>query len=453
MASPLRASAFLRLAAGIAGIALLIALIGLGVQYRTVKSAMYAQQEALLQADLEGLAALYEQRRIIALRQALDFRTTTGAADGGLYLLLDKSGGKLAGNLDAWPGDLPAVGQGFTTEALARFTGPEGDYIGVGRVLRGGFPLLVARSLAPVEETLSNLRSGIWVLAFALLLASLVAGTGAARLVMQRIDRINALADRVAAGEIGARLPGPPTRDEFGLLETHFHRMLDRIEGLQRATRQLSDAIAHELRSPLNRIQSKLARLPDSPQTAEAKEELRNTVRIFDSLLDIAGAEAQAGQAPGLRPLDLAQVCAEVHELYLPVAEDRGLTFTQALPDHAFILGDRNLVAQLVSNLVDNALKYTRPGDAITLSLVTEGDRHVMAVRDTGPGVPEGLGDQVFDRFTRGERDRHIAGHGLGLALVRAIATRHGARTAITQMEKGFAIEVAWPTIPAPAAA
>ncbi|WP_336043490.1 HAMP domain-containing sensor histidine kinase, partial [Pseudooceanicola nanhaiensis] len=184
----------------------------------------------------------------------------------------------------------------------------------------------------------------------------------------------------------------------------HVNQMLDRIEALNRATHRLSDAIAHELRTPLNRIRQRLDRLEGQDEDVAAiREDMAGTVRIFDSLLDISSAEAASGQRPGLVPVDLSAIAAEVYELYEPLAEDRGLIPEARIEPGAWVLGERNLIAQLVSNLLDNAIKFTGPGDGVTLS-VTAGERHMLTVADTGPGVPDDIRATVFDRFTRGER-------------------------------------------------
>ena len=174
--------------------------------------------------------------------------------------------------------------------------------------------------------------------------------------------------------------------------------------------------------------------------------------------VDQAEAVALAGEIHGERlaivpyimpGFALAKLAAEVYELYEPLAEDRGLIPEARIEPCAWVLGERNLIAQLVSNLLDNAIKFTGPGDGVTLS-VTAGERHMLTVADTGPGVPEDIRATVFDRFTRGERDRAVAGHGLGLALVQAIAARHGAKLSLPAAPRGFRIEIAWPSLPRP---
>ncbi|KAF0115837.1 MAG: two-component sensor histidine kinase [Rhodobacteraceae bacterium] len=446
-AKPFAARATLRLAAAMALAVTLLSLGAMALQYRLVETRLMAAQQSLLTADLDGLAALYDQRRIIALRQAIDYRATAATGDE-MLLLMDRNGATLAGTRPDWPADLAPAGDSFTSAGAVTFAEGQTRWLAVARNLPGGFPLLVARSLQPVDDTLAALRRGMLALLAAVLVAGGLVGWLAARSVMARINRINTLADRVAEGQLDARLPGPRSDDEFGLLETHVHAMLDRIENLNRATHRLSDTIAHELRTPLNRMLQKLSKIVGQDDlTADLKAEMRQAIRMFDSLLDISRAEADQGTGGGLVPVDLSATAAEVWDLYDPLAEDKGLITEAAITPGLTILGDRNLIAQVLSNLLDNAIKYCAAGDRLTLHLTPDADRILMRVADTGPGLPDDLKAEAFDRFTRAERDRATPGHGLGLALVRAIAARHGARLSLPPTEKGFALEIRWPRL------
>ncbi|MBP9951761.1 MAG: HAMP domain-containing sensor histidine kinase [Cypionkella sp.] len=446
-AAPWQARATLRLAALLALAVTLMSLAAMGLQYRLIDQRLTEATQAQLVADLDGFAALYDQRRIIALRQAIEYRSAV-RNPGELLVLKDRNGVVLAGSQTGWPDGLQASGDGFAAEPGVSFTHGGARWLGVARILPGGFPLLVARSLASVDETLAALRRGMAALAVALMAAGALTGWLAARSVMARLGRINDLADRVAAGDLAARLPGPRSTDEFGLLESHVHAMLDRIEALNRATHRLSDTIAHELRTPLNRMMQKLARIEGQEAlTAELRDEMRQAVRVFDALLDISRAEADQGNGGGLVPVELSAVTREVWELYEPLAEDKGLVTRLDVIPGLQILGDRTLIGQMIANLLDNSIKYCAAGDGITLSLHPGKEHHRMCIQDTGPGLPAEIKAEAFERFTRADRDRAIAGHGLGLALVRAIATRHGARLGLPVVEKGFVLEIDWPKL------
>ncbi len=174
---------------------------------------------------------------------------------------------------------------------------------------------------------------------------------------------------------------------------------------------------------------------------------MRDTVRMFDALLDISRAEADRGDGGGLVPVDLSAVATEVWELYEPLAEDKGLVPSAQVAPGLRVLGDRSLIAQALANLLDNAIKYCGPGDGLALELDSRGGRHVLRVADGGPGLPPDLREGAFDRFVRADRDRArgIKGHGLGLTLVRAIAARHGAKLVLPPVERGLTVELHWP--------
>lgn len=447
---PWAARATLRLAALIAVAVTALSLLAMGLQYRLVENRLLAAQHSLLTANLNGFAALYDQRRIIALRQAIAYRAAASAGEE-MLLLLDRKGSVLAGTEAAWPKGVDPIGTGFTADQTVEFEYLSARWLGVARLLPGGFPMLVAHSLAPVDATLASLRRGMAGLAVVLLAAGSAIGWLGARSVMGRVNRINALADQVAAGNLAARLSGPRADDEFGLLETHVHAMLDRIENLNRATHRLSDTIAHELRTPLNRMAQKLSRIEGQPDLEqELKSEMRAAIRVFDSLLDISRAEADQGSGGGLVPVDLSATTHEVWQLYEPLAEDKGLACGLDVQAGLWVLGDRNLIAQMVANLLDNAIKYCAPGDALRLDLQQGADGHVLTITDTGPGLPATMKQDAFERFVRADRDigRGIQGHGLGLALVRAIAARHGAKLTLPATDTGLILQFLWPKLP-----
>lgn len=452
--------ATLRLAALVAAAVTVLSAAGMAVQYRLVEARLMAGAQALLAADLDGFAALYDQRRIIALRQAIEYRAAA-APPGEMLWLGDRGGRRLAGTRQgtraAWPAAVFPDGPGFDPAPPRIFTEDGTRWLGVARDLPGGFPLLVARSLATVDATLAALRRGMVAITLAMLAVGAGVGWLAARGVMARIAGMNALADRVAAGDLAARLPGPRGDDEFGLLETHLNAMLDRIEALNRATHRLSDTIAHELRTPLNRMAQRLERIEGQPEAVAAlRADMRAAVRVFDALLDISRAEADTGGG-GLVPVDLSALAAEVADLYAAAAEEAGMRLEAAVAPGLTVLGDRTLIGQLMANLLDNAVKYCRPGDRIAVGLAAAEDAVVLTVADSGPGLPAGLGEAAFDRFTRGELGgegggggdgTRAPGHGLGLALVRAIAARHGARVELPAVQAGLAVAVRFPNLP-----
>ena len=238
-----RRSAALRITLLLGALILVFVTIGSALQYRQTERLLTRQLAEVLAADLDGYAALYAQRRIIALRQALEFRAETDPE--AATLLLDKSGTRLAGTLQVWPENLPPVGNGFSSESNQSFLLDGKPYLGVARLLPGGFPFLIARPASEVGDALASLRRSIYWLLCGLAVFSAAAGFLVSRGLMARIARLNTLVDTVSKGE--PLPPADPGPDELGQLESHIRRMLERIENLMTATRRLSDAIAHEL--------------------------------------------------------------------------------------------------------------------------------------------------------------------------------------------------------------
>lgn len=441
----MRASTTQRTIAVFAFAIMAVQLMGLMVQHRSVERVLTDRLEQLVVADLQGFAALYEQRRIIAVRQAIGFRLETSPEQDLVLSLKDRDGAQLAGNAEPWPHGLEFPTE-MQTGPIGKFSHDGQTFLGAVRVLRGRFPMLVGRNTAELDAAMVDLRWRSAMMFLATMAISIFAAMVANRVVMDRIIRINKLADRVAQGEVTARLPPPVMHDEYALLERHIHGMLDQIEALTRATHQLSDTIAHELRSPLTRIQNRLQNItPQDANVEAASLEMRRTIHIFDSLLQIAKAESEGGDVLSLMPVDLSQLTMDLGDLYAPMAEDKGIVLTPKITFGLHILGDRNLVAQLLSNLLDNAIKFCPHGAEITLSLTTDPKTHCLEVSDNGPGVPDGFEECLFDRFSQARPDG--AGHGLGLALVKAIALRHGAKLTLPAVEKGFAIQIHWPKL------
>ncbi len=431
---------FLRRALVIAALPTLLAVLGVWVVQAQLKMRLMAAAETRLLAEMQGFGALYDQRRIVALREAIDFRSQRGDPAGSVYLLMDRDGAVLAGNLAQWPA-------GITPESGApqRVTLGGAPYLATAQALRGGFPLLVGVSLLPMQDMLAQMLRIFALFGAVILFAGLTTAALVARRARARLARINASLSRIGgAGGMATRLdPEPENGAEYAELARHINAMLERIAHLFDAHQRLGNAVAHEMRTPLARIRARLDTLDlDTVARAGLEEEIRATIRLFDSLLSIAQMDAEAGNTKGLAPVDLSTIAAGIAELYTPVAEEQQRTLLSDLEPGAVILGDTDLLAQLMSNLIENGLKYTRPGDTIRLSVRRKNTRVKLRIEDDGPGVDEALKARLFTPFARGHDCQTKPGHGLGLSLVRAIALRHGAIPRILAVEKGFAIEI-----------
>lgn len=396
---------------------------------------MARQTDEAIQAEIRGLEEQYTQRGTIGLVQALNRRTQQSRATGGLYLLADPNYRPLAGNLTGWPEEEPDA-EGWVTFRL-EYANESSGRVKFGRArlfeLRGELHLLVGRDIrertqiiALIEETLG------WGIALALLL-SVVGGALVTRPLLRRIDAVNETSREIMSGDLSRRIPENGSGDEFDQLARNLNAMLDQIERLLDGMKQVSDNVAHDLRRPLARLRSRLeVTLMDTQDTVAYRDAIQRTIEeadsllaTFNALLDIAraeaGASARAFEETGLKPL-----LEDVAELYEPLAEEKGLTFSLEAPADVMLSVDRHLLAQALANLIDNAVKFTPGGGEVTVSLAEADGGAVLGVSDSGPGIPEADRERVLDRFVRLDSSRSTEGSGLGLSLAAAVARLHG---------------------------
>ena len=395
----------------------------------------------------ERLAALYEQggssRTTAEIAHLLTDRTDS---DTEIFLLTDADGRRVAGNLSSWPDADSPVGH-----LLHRDVTREGRRVPARLLIRdleGGARLFVGRDM----EEGKSIR--------ALVLRSLAYGGGVAILLVvagawlfrrqleARIGQIRRTAGEIEAGDLSRRIP-VASEDEFGLLSRDINRMLDRIEHLMEGVRHVSNAIAHDLRTPLGRIRNKLDGALRQQQDVAGHEsaaqaaidDIDDLTRVFDKLLQIAAAES------GMRPenfsdIDLQQIGADIVEMYEATADERGVLRVQMYGEGVPARGDRNLLGSALASLVDNAIKYAGQGATVEVSAGSDADGRWLAVRDNGPGVPGGELPKLTQRFYRLDKSRHLPGNGLGLSIVAAIATLHGGKLQIEDAAPGLRVRL-----------
>ncbi|MEN0041237.1 MAG: HAMP domain-containing sensor histidine kinase [Pseudomonadota bacterium] len=451
-----RRSALFRLVAAIAAGTTLLAALGAFTIYRTVEREAQAQLQALLEADLKGFADLYAQRRTIAVREGMERRIDSGTqTDQQIFLLLDQQDDKLGGNVDDMPTAL-SLQDDWVEFTLDNEDGESVRYRGSATELPGGFPLMNARATTQRDELV---RSVARISIIAVLLIAGVAvllGWLVCRPILQRIDHINAVLADVETGHLDRRADMTGRADEFGRLGANINRTLDRVQDLNRQTLSLADHIAHELRTPFNRLKLAVARLSkdaasntaDVSQSIETiNSEIDQTVSVFEALLDISQTEADARSQSGFAPRDLSTIVQDVAALYTAVAEEKGIALQLPNRGAVMVLGDDMLLMRLIANLLDNAIKFTPQGGKVTITLRDARGKSVFTIADTGPGVAADFRDDMFRRFVRAPQTQNVPGHGLGLALVKAIAVRHGARLSLPDVKQGFAIELSFPAM------
>lgn len=395
----------------------------------------------------ERLAALYQQggssRTTAEIAHLLTDRTDS---DTEIFLLVDADGRRVAGNLSSWPDAASPVGRLLHHDVTRE--GRRGPARMLVRELAGGARLFVGRDMEEGKSIRTLvLRSLAYGGAVAILLV--VAGAWLFRRQLEaRIGQIRRTAGEIEAGDLSRRIP-VASEDEFGLLSRDINRMLDRIEHLMEGVRHVSNAIAHDLRTPLARIRNKLDGALRQQQSVAGYEsaaqaaidDIDDLTRVFDKLLQIAAAES------GMRPenfddIDLYQIGADIVEMYEATADEQGVLLVQMFGDSVPARGDRNLLGSALASLVDNAIKYAGPGATVEVSAGSDEEGSWLAVRDNGPGVPSEELAKLTQRFYRLDKSRHLPGNGLGLSIVAAIAALHGGSLDIEDAAPGLRLRL-----------
>jgi hypothetical protein len=265
------------------------------------------------------------------------------------------------------------------------------------------------------------------------------------RNLLTRLDSINRISREVMAGDLSQRLPLTRAGDEFDSLAENLNRMLERTERLMKGMRSVTDSIAHDLRTPLNRLRNRLEGVVNHPLSeAETRGEIEAAVEETDTLISTFNAllliaEAEAGLArEAMEPVDLPNVVEGIAELYGPVAEEKGVTLAVAPSGAARIEGNKRLISQALANLVDNAIKYTPEGGAVRILVEHTSAGTALSVADNGPGISATDRPRVLERFVRLEASRNSPGTGLGLSLVAAVARLHDARFELADNKPGL---------------
>jgi signal transduction histidine kinase len=411
-------------------------------------------------AEITGLGEQYNQGGIRRLVIVVDLRSRRPGSS--LYLVTTATGEGLAGNVGSLePGVLD--NPGWLETSYRRLEAPEGiEHRALVRVVQlgGGFRLLVGRDLEERERLYGIIsNAGRWSFAVVVVLG-LVGGFFVSRRVLKRIDAMTDTAQTIMAGDLAGRLPVAGTGDELDRLAEHLNAMLDRIESLMGGLKEVSDNIAHDLKTPLTRLKNRCEQALRNAKTDSdyravleaTMEESDDLIRTFDALLMIARAES--GQArDNMTDFDAAEIARDVSDLYEPLAEEKGLVLKVEASVAAPIHANRELVSQALANLVDNAIKYAAPEAgkvngtpaAIVVEASNEGDRILLTVADTGPGIPEADRGRVVERFVRLEQSRSEPGSGLGLSLAAAVARLHGGELKLEDNQPGLRGIIALP--------
>ena len=436
---------------------LVISAVGTGLVlfsiFWNVNTLVEEQVTQAVDTDIAGLSEQYSEGGITRLVEIIDQRVKQPGA--GLYLVTTHAGEPLVGNLSSLPaGALDATG---VVETTYRAKGENRRALARVFALSGGFRLLVGHDLGEADKLAPILWRALLGSLVWLTLIGTIGGLFVARRVLHRVDEINAEARRIVDSDLTGRLPLAGSGDELDRLVANLNAMLDRIAELVAGVKEVSDNVAHDLKTPLTRLRSRaeqtlrIGRGAEDFRDALEKviEDADGMMRIFDALLMIARAEAGAGR-DGMVEFDVADVVSDVGELYEPLAESRNVQLEGRIEPHLYVRGSRELIGQILANLVDNALKYGSAsgadGGSVILSATRLGGGSIeIAVADHGPGLAASDRGRIIERFVRLENSRSQPGTGLGLSLVAAVVRLHNGELRIEDNAPGLKVTVRLP--------
>lgn len=428
--SPLLRSAGLRFAAlyavifGLSAVALAIFL------WWATAGLLNRQVEAAINADAQGLGERYQEGGIPALILTIQDRISQNVDQNAIYLLVDGDLHPIAGNIAAWPPEVSGPDTWFELSVQ------RGGHSALARMRRfdlpGGFHLLIGRDVGSRAKLRSLLTAGLLWAVLVMITLGFAGALAIQSLFRRSLADVSATANAISRGDLSHRVRISGRGDEFDRLAETINDMLDRIARLMDGVRQVSNAIAHDLRTPITRAR---ARLEDAALHARdasdllaaierATADLDGIVAVFQGLLRIAEIEAGARRS-AFAPFDLHLLLADMHELYGAAAEEQGLQIDFLAKPPLPVFGDHDLLQQAVANLLENALKFSPPGKPILLGARRLGDKVEIVVADSGPGIPPEDRARVTERFYRGESARSTPGSGLGLSLVQAVVQLH----------------------------
>src|SRR6202166_5028752 len=404
-----------------------------------------------LQVDARRLAEVFRRDGAQGVRSFIDARVRMQIAAERILLLTDASLHPMSGNLPAWPPNVPLVPGNYKVKVELGDQGMQMALVHVTTL--GNYHLLVGRDNALFAPLQTRFWYGLAAAIAVLSIAGLLIGLITRRALLTRIDSIRQTVSAIIHGDLQHRLPTHLNDDELNTLSRTINGMLEQIELLVHGVRNVSNSIAHDLRTPLAELRSRLEELalirpPPEQAFAEvdgAVADVDRVIRIFDALLRLAEIDAGMRRS-GFVALDIADLAANAVEFYAPAAElkDIDLEFRSdgALP----VSGDPILLAQALGNLIDNALKYAPENGAIVVAALKSGEAGAeISVSDNGPGIVDGEKSKVVQRFYRGDASRGTPGVGLGLSLVQAVAKLHGSSLVLSDQIPGLRAAVTLP--------
>ena len=424
--------------------------------YWSTTGFVLSRSDSAIEAERATLRNIYDTSGREGLTRAINRRSNATHIDASVYLLSAGSFVPVAGNLKTWP---TVKGEGQWSEFRSDTLDPQAAPTQVllrttWETLPDGFHLLVGQDITELGRFASKIYAALAFAVLLIFILAAVASVSVTRRTVGRIESINMTSRAIMESGLGRRIPVRGTQDEWDHLAQNLNSMLERIESLMAEVKQVSDNVAHDLRTPLARMRGRLEKAsidkstPDRDQSliSETMADLDDVLRMFSSLTRISQIEA-ANRTAGFRVVNLSDVATEVAELFDAAAEAQGGRVDVSGNATLYIRADRDLLFDAISNLLDNAIKHGRQGGHVSIGLDRKDAEAILSVSDDGPGIPSEAFARVFKRFYRLERSRSMPGNGLGLSLVAAVARLHGAGIKLIDNAPGLRVDLLFPVV------
>ncbi|MGE0386427.1 MAG: sensor histidine kinase [Gammaproteobacteria bacterium] len=435
---------------------LIATLLAFGYLYYSTIPELEAKIAATIQTDLLELPEIHASEGAGAVKRVIDRRLTLEKDGNLIYLFTDASGVPIAGNLSARPQNIPSDGT-LRRISLQRLRSAHATPLWVASVsLPGGYHLLAGRVVELQDSFVKNILVAMLAVLAVLALVTIAGTRIFGRYSARRLDAFGRTAAAVMRGDMSSRFGIAGAGDEFDHVAERLNAMLARVDEMMTAMRVVTDGIAHDFRSPLTRLKTRLELAVHDGECgagtrgtlATAMAETDSLLRNLNALLEITRAEAGFG-VEQMGEVDLGEMVRVLGDLYVPVAEERGIALAVETAGDATVRGHRELLAQALSNLIENAIKYSRERTQITLRAGSGLVGAYVVVADHGPGIPESERASAVRRFVRLEQGQAASGSGLGLSLVAAVAKLHGAIFSLRDNEPGLRAVIQFVVAPA----
>ena len=451
-------STSLRLALAYAGLFIASSLLVVGLLWWRTAGYLDREIDAVILADTQAIADRFRDFGLAGAIETVSERAAAKRDQNAIYLLVMPDLTPVAGNLGAWPLQQIGTKAGWHQAAMVH-QGQQRMTRLLSIDLPGGFHLLIGRDVEDRLAIRALVLQGLGWAAGAALLLALIGGLLLRRALLRRVETINRTAAAIVQGDLARRLPTRSSADEFDQLGNTINRMLEQIQQLIEGIRNVSNVLAHDLRTPIAELRTRLEELlrarPEPGRTFEEIEhvvaDVDRVIGIFNALLRLAEIDSGVRRS-GFRAIDPGELVRAAAELYSAAIEAKNITLTVSAEQRLLTNGDPELIAQAVANLLDNAVKYTPSHGAIAVKVAADPGGLAITVADSGPGMTEAEKARATERFYRGDVSRGTVGVGLGLSVVAAIAKLHGGALVLDDNRPGLVAALVIPTPALPAA-